>query len=424
MSIQSWEEFRERSIWEYELKIHPADLKLGHYVRQLSMPWEETHFPLQGIMVETFETKKWLQEHCDWVVIDMDRSATPWRPAAYARHAAADGDEHGANGSIHLLRRARIEQDTIEAAIETYQQLDHQAETLLAGMAEGSELDIAQADGLIGGISGELSQNLAALVWLTRIKQKDRYTAQHCINVAILAMGLSASLGWSKQDTEMAGLAGLLHDLGKMQLDLSILNKEGRLTPEEFEHVKRHTILGHEMLRKETPVPEAVAMAVLCHHERPDGTGYPQGLKGEQIPKLARMISIIDAYDAITSNRVYDPARSHHEALGILWKNRDSQFDKQLVEALTQFLGWVTPGTLVRLSDERLAIVMESPSTRGFMPLVRLIEASNDGHRPGIELDLAGQRKAGVTTPVRIAEVLPDGYDGVDLRQLTAHLSF
>lgn len=421
MSILSWEEFRERSIWEYELRIDPADLKLGHFVRQLSIPWEGTQFPLQGILIDSFETKKWLQANCDWVVIDLDRSTNPWRPDAFARHGLEKAGSHASSGSINLLRRARIEPETMESAIRTYSQLDQQAESLLASINNAEHIDIKHAETVVVDMADEVRQNLAALVWLSRIKQKDRYTAQHCINVAILAMGLAASLDWSQEDVEMAGLAGLLHDLGKMKLDLDILNKKGRLTAEEFRHVQRHTTLGHDMLMAETPVPEAVALAVLNHHERPDGTGYPQGLTGEQISPLARMISVIDAYDAITSNRVYDPARSHHEALGILWKNRDRQFDKAMVESLTQFLGWVTPGTMVRLSNDQIAVVMEAPSTRGFLPLVRVIETRSGKHELGRELDLAGQRKAGVSQPVRVAEVLPDGHGGIDLRDLTSH---
>ena len=423
VNIQSWEEFRERSIWEYELKISPADLKLGHFVRRLSIPWEKTDFPLQGMMVDSFEKKKWLQEHCDWVIIDLDRSPNPYRPAVYARHGR-DHDTHGIEGpALHLLRTASIGQETLSAAIGNYQKLDQQAESLIERLSADAEIDMQQARSVVDEMADGLEENLAALVWLSRIKQRDRYTAQHCINVAILSMGMAASLGWGRRDVEMAGLAGLLHDLGKMRVDKEVLNKNGRLTSDEYEQVKRHTTLGYDMLRKEKAIPDEVARAVLGHHERPDGAGYPQGLTGEQIAPLTRVISIIDAYDAITSHRVYDPARSHHQALGILWKNRGSQFDRKFVECLTSFMGWVTPGTLVRLSNDDLAVVMESPSIRGFLPLVRTIRNDEKGLHLGPELDLAGQRAAGVSNPLRVSEVLPDSHAGIDMRELTAQLT-
>lgn len=423
MSILSWEEFRERSIWEYELKIDPADLKLGHFVRLMSIPWEETNFPLQGVLVDSFDTKRWFQAHCDWVVIDLDRSTTQYRPAHFARHGLEKAGQHVASEAIHLLRRSNIDRETLQSASSDYGKLDEQAERLIRDLIDDREIDAAGAGRVVEELADGLNKNVAALVWLSRIKQRDRYTAQHCINVAILCMGVAASLDWSREDIEMAGLAGLLHDLGKMRLDLDILNKPGRLTPEEFEHVKQHTVYGRDMLRPDRTIPEKVVEAALTHHERPDGQGYPHGLSGEQISPLARLVAIIDAYDAITSNRVYDPARSHHEALGILWKNRETQFDKELVESLTQFMGWVTPGTLVRLSNDELAIVLEAPSTRGFLPLVRLLYPENGAYRMGQELDLAGQRAAGVVNPVRVAEVLPDGYADIDVRDLSEQLS-
>jgi putative nucleotidyltransferase with HDIG domain len=422
VSIFPWEEFRERSIWEYELKIAPADLKLGHYVRQLSIPWEKTDSPFQGMLVDSFKKKKWLQDHCDWVIIDLDRSSNQYRPAVYARHDRASHGDHMNGHAIHILSKSSIGRQTLTAAVSTYHRLDQQAEHLVQNVSANCEIDILKARGLIGEMAEALDENLAALVWLSRIKQRDRYTAQHCVNVAILSMGLAASLGWIQREVEMAGLAGLLHDLGKMQVDLQILNKKGRLTPEEYEHVKRHCMLGYKLLADEVGVPEAVAMAVLTHHERPDGTGYPQGLDGDQVSPLSRLVSIIDAYDAITSHRVYDPARSHHQALGILWKNRGTQFDKDIVESLTRFMGWVTPGTLVRLSNDGLAVVMKSPSTRGFLPLVRTVRNDENGLRLGPELDLAGQRAAGILNPLRIVEVLPDGHAGIDMRKLTAQL--
>jgi putative nucleotidyltransferase with HDIG domain len=422
VGILSWEEFRERNIWEYELKISPADLKLGHFVRQLSIPWEQTDFPLQGMLVDSFEKKRWLQDHCDWVVIDLDRSPNPYRPAVYARHTPAKANKR-VGQSVDLLRRSGIDRTRLSSAVKTYHKLDQQAETLIKALSTESDIDTQKAREVIGEMAETLEENLAALVWLSRIKQRDRYTAQHCINVAILSMGLAASLGWGKREQEMTGLAGLLHDLGKMRVNLDILNKAGRLTEEEFEQVKRHTEFGYQMLKAEPAIPYEVAEAVLTHHERPDGNGYPRGLSGDGISPIARVISIIDAYDAITSHRVYDPARSHHQALGILWKNRGSQFDKAFVECLTGLMGWVTPGTLVQLSNDAIAVVMESPCTRGFLPLVRIVTNDNDGLRLGPELDLAGQRAAGVSDPLRISEVLPDSHAGIDMRELTAQLT-
>jgi putative nucleotidyltransferase with HDIG domain len=422
MSILSWQEFRERSIWEHELRIDPAELKLGHFVRRLSIPWKATNFPLQGILVDTFEKKKWLQTHCEWVVIDLERSPNHYVPKSIRRGLTQD-EQHNGDQAAHILRHARLDPKTLETASRIYRQLDQQTDVLINDLTNEGAINAEKAAGVVGEMADDLSKNLAALVWLSRIKQKDRYTAQHCINVAILSMGLAASMGWSRHEVEMAGLAGLLHDLGKMRLDLAILNKKGRLTAEEFEYVKQHTTFGYEMLKTDAPISEGVADAVLTHHERPDGKGYPQGLTADQISPLSKVISIVDAYDAITSNRVYDPARSHHEALGILWKNRGQQFDLHFVESMTRFMGWVTPGTLVRLSNDELAIVLESPSSRGFLPLVRMLVRERGQYRLGARLDLSALKHDDTAAPVRVARVLPDGHNDIDMRELTDQLA-
>lgn len=255
------------------------------------------------------------------------------------------------------------------------------------------------------------------MVWLTRIKRADEYTAQHCVNVAILAMGLAQAMEWQRDQVELAGLAGMLHDLGKTKLDRTILNKPGRLSEKEYAHVKQHARLGYLMLREDQEVHPAVAQAVLEHHERPDGGGYPNGRDRATLQPMSALISVVDAYDAITSKRPYSSARSHHEALGILWKQRNKQFGTGMVEALIQFLGWITPGTVVRLTSGQHAIVLRASHEHRLWPLVRLLEPSGDAHRVTQRIDLFEHNAADPENPVRVAEVLPDDALEIELGQ-------
>jgi HD-GYP domain-containing protein (c-di-GMP phosphodiesterase class II) len=200
-----------------------------------------------------------------------------------------------------------------------------------------------------------------------------------------------------------------------MKLDQRVLNKPGRLTREEYEHVKRHPLFGYLMLRIDDNIHPAVAQAVLEHHERPDGSGYPHGRTQDSLQPLSALISVVDAYDAITSRRPYSSPRSHHEALGILWKQRHRQFDAGIVEALIQFLGWVTPGTLVRLSTGDHAIVLRASQRHRLWPVVRLLEHKDGDWRIGRRMDLASHNDEYPERPMRVAEVLPDGALGLDL---------
>lgn len=409
--------------WAFESRIDPSELQFGHFVTRLDIPWSETDFPLQGVLIDSAEKKRWLQEHCAWVVISREHGLNEWLPA---RRLPGTVDFGGKPRVVarpapagNLLLKGEVNARTLARALEIHESLDHRIHDLAEQFRLGRSIDVASAQSAVSELADVLEEHEAALVWLTRIKRRDDYTAQHCINASVLSLGLAHALDWDEKKIEHAGLAGLLHDLGKLRIDDKILNKPGPLTDEEYEIVKTHTTLGHKLLADEGQLPDAVIHAVLYHHERPDGGGYPHGLAGGDIPPLARLVGIVDAYDAITSRRIYDPARSHHDAFGILWKQRNQQFDGPMVEAFTQYLGWVTPGTLVRLSSGDLALVLKANDGRGLLPLVRRLEPSESGFELGDTLDLASQRPESGDAPIRVDEVLPDGAEGVDIQELS-----
>lgn len=410
-------------LWENEVLIEPAHLQLGHFVSRMDRPWIGTPFPLEGVLLAKQKQLDWLRQHCDWVVVDLLRSENRFRPPR-RRHYAGAGRPHQWSGylsdeqaAINVLRRAKLDQEIVSESAEMHGLLKSQAEALVASISQGGRIDSGQARKSVSSIAAALQKNIAAMVWLTRIKRADQYTAQHCVNVAILSMGLAQALEWQTDQVELAGLAGMLHDLGKMKLDKNILNKPGRLSDEEYAHVKQHARLGYLMLREDEEVHPAVAQAVLEHHERPDGGGYPSGRDRATLQPMSQLISVVDAYDAITSRRPYSSARSHHEALGILWKQRNRQFDAGMVEALIQFLGWITPGTVVRLTTGQHAIVLRASHQHRLWPLVRLIEPVDDSYRVTQRIDLSEHNAKHPENSIRVAEVLPDDALQIELGQ-------
>ena len=411
---------------DHQACIDPGKLAVGHFVSRLDRPWSESPFLLEGVLIESYADKAWIAQNCAWVIIDLKRSRNTFRPAPYA---TATGflevlDKKPASHPIHALRRSKVDRRTLRQSLVGYSDLSRQARKLLSAFADNRSLDIPSAREAVSGLSVALSKNLSAMVWLTRIKHKDQYTAEHCINVAILSMGLAHALEWPKEEVESAGLTGLLHDLGKMKVDQAILNKPGRLTPEEFDHLKTHSRLGYDLLKEDDSVSSEIKQAVLYHHERPDGRGYPAGLGEARIPPMAALVAVVDAYDAITSHRVYDAARSHHEALSILWQQKGSQFSQPMVEAFIQFMGWVTPGTLVRLNNGDTAVVLQAKLGQRLKPVVQLLVKSDEGeYLTGEVVDLASSSvQTEATTSdgsIYIAEVLPDGHEGIDLKSLS-----
>lgn len=410
-------------LWENEVLIEPAHLQFGHFVSRMDRAWIGTPFSLEGVLLGKQRQLDWFRQHCDWVIVDLLRSANRFRPPR-RRHRAGSGRRPGWSGylsdeqaAINVLRRAKLDREIVSESMEMHKLLRSQADVLVQNISHSGRIDSSQTRQSVSTIADSLEKNIAAMIWLTRIKRADEYTAQHCVNVAILSMGLAQALEWQHDQVELAGLAGMLHDLGKTRLDREILNKPGRLSVDEYAHVKQHARLGYLMLREDKEVHPAVAQAVLEHHERPDGGGYPNGRDRATLQPMSALISVVDAYDAITSKRPYSPARSHHEALGILWKQRNKQFDSGMVEALIQFLGWITPGTLVRLTTGQHAIVLRASHQHRLWPLVRLLEAVDDTHRVTQRIDLAEYNASHPEDTIRVADVLADDALQIELGQ-------
>ena len=230
----------------------------------------------------------------------------------------------------------------------------------------GRGVNAEQCLPLVEDITNSVARNPGAMVSLARLKTKDDYSYMHSVAVCALMVALGRQLGMDDDDCRvagLAGLAGLMHDIGKALVPLEILNKPSRLTDKEFAQIRKHPEDGHQLLLEGASSHPAALDVVPHHHERFDGKGYPFGLAGEQISRLARMGSLCDVYDAITSNRPYkagwDPAESIARMAG--WKG---QFDAPMFSALVQSLGIYPTGSLVRLESGHLAVaVAQNPGT-------------------------------------------------------------
>jgi len=406
-------------LYENEYQIHPAELQIGHFVARLDRPWRESPFPLEGVMILSDDSRSWFVENCKWVVIDLLRSRNGYRPPSARtyrpRQEAPPDQPKKSTDPVNMLRRARLTEQSVNQAIDCHDLLYRQAAVLIDSLQKSGRIDVEQARLGLRKIAGSLESNIAAMIWLTRIKHADQQTAEHSVNVAILAMGLARSLQWSDEDVERAGLAGLLHDLGKLKLDREIVHKPGQLTEAEFEHMKQHSRIGYELLCDDDRIQSEVARAVLEHHERPDGNGYPDGKQADALLPLSSLVAVVNAYDAMTSYWPFQPAMSHHEALGVLWRERGSQFNPGMVEMLIQFLGWVTPGILVRLSSGDYAVVLQTSQAHRLWPVVRRLRREGAGYIGAERIDLAHQSRSEEKPILKIAEVLPDGAVEADL---------
>ncbi|SEK41376.1 HDIG domain-containing protein [Roseateles sp. YR242] len=235
----------------------------------------------------------------------------------------------------------------------------------------GKAVDAEQCLPLVEEVASSVVRNPSALISLARLKTKDDYTYMHSVAVCALMVSLSRQLGLDEATTREAGLAGLLHDVGKMAMPLDVLNKPGALTDAEFDIMRGHPARGYEMLKDGTAVPESALDVALHHHEKMDGTGYPKKLAGEAISLMSRMGAVCDVYDAITSNRPYKTAWDPASSLARMaqWKGH---FDPRIFQAFVKCVGIYPVGTLVKLQSGRLAVVLDQNTTALTAPRVRV----------------------------------------------------
>ncbi len=385
------------------IKLHVYELQIGMFVSRLEIPWEQSPFLMQGFDLKTQADIKAVQDVCDYVFID----------PSYQKQTHGDAltRNSGAEKQLNFSQAFANSQ-------HTYQQTSNLVKDLMDDVRFGNSLNTQAAKAAVADCVDRIIENSNTMALLTQLKNKDEYTQQHSLNVCILAIMLGRYQKKSIADLNNLGICALLHDMGKMKVPLDILNKPGKLTDEEMHLMKAHTTWGRDVIMSARGVFSGAVDVAYGHHEKLDGSGYPRGIKAQGISEYTRMVAIVDAYDAITSDRVYQKGRLHLEAINILTRSRDTHFDARIVIQFIDCIGIYPVGNLVEMSSGEVAVVIEKNTQNKTRPKVLLLLNAEKQPRQHQIIDLATEEKDVTGETYRIHKVLHSNAYGIDLKEL------
>ena len=250
---------------------------------------------------------------------------------------------------------------------------------LMDSVAKGLPIDISIPTEFTENLVGSIDRNPNALMCLTKIREKDSYLLEHSLNVAIILANFANHMGLPEAEVQELALSGFLHDIGKIKIPDEILHKPGRLTDQEMNIMRDHVYYGVRTL-EQMEMPERIIRTMAEHHERLDGYGYPDGARGEEISFFGRMIAIVDTYDAITADRCYKPGMPSQKALKILLQDSPDKYDRDLVQRFIKCVGIYPVGSLVKLNNEQVGMVIKQRDDKPLKPVVKIFYSIRGGH--------------------------------------------
>lgn len=462
----------EADAFAMELRIDTAGLEIGMYVSRLDRPWKDAGFALEGWLLRTDDELRRVQSACRQVHVDISRGKAPDTRYVILDMEAAPDPTAGPESTIEREAQPAGEQgmplhivqwgpreggavlDGWASAIETPAAPPpgdpdpvrvpsaHRAAVSVFGdelaLAEAAHaklecgirdvLDAARrgagihTDGLREGVDAmldSLGRNPGALSWVLEMQRKGDYIYRHGVACSIWAATFGRHLGLERAELRELAIAAMLCDVGKVRLPSELLLKQGPLSPTELQHLRAHVDESKSIVGETPGLSPSIVRMVGQHHERHDGSGYPRGLRGSQIVLGARIVGLVDSYDAMTSDRGYAARRSPHQAMMELYQLRDRLFEGALVEQFIRTCGVFPTGTLVELSDGTVGVVMAVNSLRRLRPTVmRLLSADK---QPLPEFDVVDLAKVEVDAsgePLGVRAGLPAGSYGLDSSML------
>jgi putative nucleotidyltransferase with HDIG domain len=357
-------------------KISAEQLKPGMFVHDLNARWLSHPFLSNTIKVSDEPTvEKIIGCGIREIYIDTDKGLDVTdaptvdevrQEIDYAIDQAADHEKEADIQHVPIKEELTRAKEIQQAAKQTIQHV-------MDDVRFGRQIETEKIQCTVHEMVESVFRNQDALLSLGRIRKTDEYTYYHSISVCALMVSFAKQMGFDQRLVEEIGIGAMLHDIGKMKIPIEILHKTDKLTEEEYEIIKKHVIFGKDILESTRGIAEASILMCAEHHERVDGTGYPEKLSGDEISVFGQMSAIVDVYDAMTSDRCYQKKMNPSEVLRKLFEWSKFHFNRNLVQRFIRCIGIYPIGTLVRLESGMLAVVINHGEKDILKPTVRVI---------------------------------------------------
>ena len=381
------------------------------YVAKLDKPWLESNFLYQGFELKNQADINAVKEQCKFVFIDVKK-----QNKSLAFESKDTPYSKGWLDTRTPPNKLSSFEKEVENAGYVYKEASNLVRSFMEDVSLGKTITVEIAKKAVAECVNSILNAPDALLWMTQLKNRDLYTSQHSMNVCILAIALGRQINLPVKELNNVGLCGMMHDMGKMSVPLEVLNKPGKLEPDELKIMQSHPELGWKLLMSSSDMYGGAIDVAHSHHERLDGNGYPRKLTAEKITPYTRIVTIVDMYDAITSDRVYQRGRTHLEAINIMTKMCGTHLDSGLTYKFIECLGIYPPGSIVEMSNGEIAIVVEANQKRLKPKIILLLDEDKNPRTERmvdlskIDLDPSGQE-------YRITKIVKADDHGIDLNK-------